>query len=225
MISIVSVVLAISVTGLAGARQRAVTIRGLANLSSVQRGFTAYTADFKDTFPCLIAPAEASRTVVSGPWTTTVRYFDQAIYWHLFLAESYFGVPWDSKSIQPGNAPGGLVNAFWYCHTFVTAPEYWNLDLRTGPSQRRSTRSDEVLFPSAKVGVITSPAWNTVGREGRMSPFTLAANVDGSASRQDVESFVSGLMPGPDAIADGATEMIWPGMGTPGGVRGRDARP
>ena len=222
VISIVSVLIAISVTGLKGARERATTVRVLARLGQLQKGFTAYTVDYKDTFPALIPPNQRTRTITYGPRTREVRYFEQYCFWHLFLAESYFGVPWDSRAVQDGDGPGGEANAVWYSQTFLAAPEYWDEDLRTGSDQRRAVRAGEVQFPSSKILLVLSVLWHTYTVPAVPLPDTMTARVDGSASKQPVESFLRGVPAGHEAFLDGATGAFWPGMETRAGARGRD---
>ena len=128
--------------------------------------------------------------------------------------------------MQPDGTVVSRYSGIYWCDPFLTSPEYWNLDQRLGPGQRRGTRTDEVLFPSHKVSHVLSPGWGVQSRPEAIPPSRVTvACVDGSASEGAVEGFSRGMMGGIDAILDGAPAMLWPGMNTLDGVRGRDVMP
>jgi prepilin-type N-terminal cleavage/methylation domain-containing protein len=224
VIAVIATLIAISVPVLSLVRAKAKDAQSLSRFSAAYRAVAVYAGENKDVHPYLVSPVSKTRVEDVRGIQVRFSYFEQSSYWTLCLAESYFGLPWDSPSLQPMGNLASASTGIWYSHTFVSSPEYWNLEKRRGESQWRTTATSDVLFPSDKVLLVIAPGWDEERQPSRPNPRLVLAICDGSASWTEWDKTLFGVMPGEDAILAGAPALVWPGMSTVDGVRGRDLR-
>lgn len=225
VMAIVTLLVAMSSTGLGRVRQQARLNQSLARFASAQKAVAAYSADAKESFPLFMPPSTRRLNFTVRGFDVEVGYYEQYTYWHYFLAESYLGVPWDSPSLQATGSAGALATGIWYPHVFVSSPESWSDSAPPAATTRRATRVPDVTFPASKLGFVLAPGVNLVRPIDPLAPPLIYSACDGSAGSRPFGAFARGLMPLPDALADGAPSLVWPGLGTAGGLRGRDLNP
>lgn len=225
VIAVSAALIGVSMTGLSRAKSQAKVNQSLARFASAQRGLAAYSADFKDAHPIVMSPTTRRLEFKERGFDVRVRYFEQFTYWHYFLAGSYLNLPWDSPSLQATGNLGGIATSIWYSHTFISSPELWSEYVPPAGATRRATRASEVQYPSSKISFVLAPGMGLFPTASEAAPTMLIyAACDGSAAVAPAQGLIAGMLPPEDAIGDGAPSLRWPGMGTVGGLHGRDVR-
>lgn len=196
----------------------------LSNLRSHAAVFASYHAEFGDQFPLLTDPA-ATYSVLrceSAGIAVPSRYFDQFNLWNIGLADGYYGGAWDSRAFQSAWDPRGqwLRSGLHMSCAFQADPQFYYPETRmVPPRQLRSTRFDEVLFPSSKALMTAYTPWVRFRR-------VLACMVDGRAEEFRLSAVFGAMSSGDGYFPE--YSLHWPAF-TPmthtlGGVRGRDVR-
>ncbi len=223
-IAIIGILIALMAPALGGVRTKANDLTHIANLRSHGAIMAMYTNDWNDTFPYFIDP-KATVTIIRAPGIVLQldEHFKAFFFWHIALAEQYYGGAWDSNALLPRDYNAELVTPYWYSATFVSSPAFWNERTRTGPEQWRPVRASQVTFPNAK-GVIYNlrEKMNSEFFPDTQRPTVSVAFADGTARRIKQGAFTRAYPRG---------EGTWPGsvfhsglqiMHTIDGVRGRD---
>lgn len=232
-LAIIAVLTAITLGLLSLARAEARRTVSLSNLHTHAQAFAAYTGDWSEQFPHFTSPGFASSTVSSGGLSLTVSFFDAHRTWHIALADGYFAGNPFSKSFMPPryqNEEDGmwpLYTPYHYACSFIADPLYWNARTRIGPSQFRSTRISQVLYPSSKSLIVeTWPYGRAAPQQGgaRVTPSLPVALVDGAARVLRVWNSGYERGDGYQFMNDGAIHFTDapPLLHTVDGLRGRD---
>ncbi len=224
VIMVVGVVTALLAPSLGRVRDSGRKVVTLANLRTHAAVFAAYHTDYRDEYPSL-TDAGATYSIIrceSAGFAVKALYFEASRYWHLALADQYYGGDWASRAKRTGWAPLGRWPATalnWGC-SFVADAAYYNPETRLRPpTQLRTIRASEVVFPSAKALMAAHTPWARFRR-------VIGSTVDGRASE-----FMPGDLLGEHPTGDGPyydyTDHFpadIPMMHTQNGVRGRDVR-
>jgi hypothetical protein len=150
LLLIVALLMVLLLPTVAGVRDRALAITSLSNLRQHVAVFSSYTNENDEQFPYVTDP-EATYTILrSGDVVQEARYFEALWFWHLALAEHYYGADYRHKTFYPPKTPPAYFTHYLYSPTFLAAPEYWRAETRVGPSQWRAVRAFEVQYPSGK---------------------------------------------------------------------------
>ncbi|MBL8887748.1 MAG: prepilin-type N-terminal cleavage/methylation domain-containing protein [Phycisphaerales bacterium] len=221
VVLIVGLLVALLAPHLRHARQSAERTVALARLSEHGRAFTAYTGDFRDTWPYFTDP-QATFTVLRAPGIDIgVEYWMVYSWWHVPMSELVYKVSWqdalfrNSRRDPPGQTP------FWYSCTFLADPGFFTKG-RTGRNQWRATRVDEVLFPSRKALLVNSAGWEAMQFPEHSLPMLF---VDGSVENVPGNLTTSWDPNGTGLWKPGGLFVVpIPGMTTAEGVRGRDKK-
>jgi len=226
VVALVGVLLALLLPSLAGVRREARRLGSMSNVRSHVQVFTAYNLDYAEMFPYQTDP-KATFTVFRHPFeevSVEMPYFGAFSVWHWDLLHGYYNG--DPDVFDSPNDPDGdkLFTDYWYSHSFIAHPEFWNAETRIGPTQWRPTTHADVLFPSSKA--ILYDTENPYGAESKRSSQRRVeiGYVDGSTRLTQFEHISA-----PYPTGDGDWPGSWFGFGirlmhTIDGVRGRDVR-
>ncbi|MBX3402478.1 MAG: hypothetical protein KF699_03600 [Phycisphaeraceae bacterium] len=227
--ALVAVLVALLLPSIADVRHRSRRLVSASNLRSHATIFGSYVTDWRDTYPYFTSP-NATASVVRNPSreiALVVPYFGAHFTWHVALADGYFAGDHTSKAFRPPGRedvrPG--YTAYWYPCTFIAAPAFWRYKEREGPHQRVPTRTDQVLFPSAKALLVESDIIFP-DQVQFVRPRVLAATVDGAAQERPSTQLIGSWYISGDGPWHGAMHGTWwPTLHhTIGGVTGRDFR-
>lgn len=241
-IMIVAIVVSLTAPHLHDARTAARRSVSLANLRMHGAIFAIYGGDFKDTFPCYTDRTSEWSDVAAEALGIgrRIKYFWGSGMWNIALADRYYDGDPFLRCFYPPTFPYGVdmpvgesrgSTPYQYACVFIAAPEYWNPDTRTGPSQWSATRFDQVLFPSDK-SLLTNTFIAPLPRDSSEAPLPPKpttvwefACVDGSTrtllNNAAVRGYLRGDGPWTEPVHPGDLE---PGTHTLDGVRGRDFR-
>ncbi len=206
---IISILLAVSVPALLGARQSARVTATLNRLHSATGLITVYATEGRDALPYFVNPAVDEQTIRSSTRGIEVKvpqYFAAMTLWTLALADRFFdGIPAD-ETMSDARSVSNDRRTFLYPCTFAAHPDYWARATRLG--NRRQ-------WGPVKLGDARTPA----RKAAFVSPFPFGYWPDGRKR----ESPASGPFMVPLALLDGhATEIqrtsIAPGMLTGDGT-------
>ncbi|MCC6428086.1 MAG: type II secretion system protein [Phycisphaerales bacterium] len=233
-IAVIAVLLSLSAPALHKIRARAMAAATLSNVRQSAQVLTAYTADWRGSFPAFLDPrADSWKLEIKAQGITMDidRYFLAGMLWHLALADMYYDGRTDSESVYSAeqlsrDGPGGM--PFMLPCAFFAEPLFWNQRTRTGPGQYRGTRQDQVVYPSDKSLLICAdPLMVRDGdpRETLSIRHVPMAAVDGSAADHAEDNFAPGVSSG-EGVFDQSVHVfdLFVGLHTVEGVRGRDIR-
>lgn len=217
----VTVLISLTVWGLAGARDSARVAVVLSRLTSHSRSFSSYTSDYRDCWPLIADPRSAEAMFTDSGTRISGQYFDSTVFWPVPLAPLLYASTWSAESFaDPFNSRQGRF-AYWYSGSFLAEPEFFSPTTRTGPSQWGVTRAGDVVFADRKAlhTYLRFPA-SPEGPTRQAFGF-----VDGSASNLSAVDVLAGY-PSGVGTWPGGSWLDWdaPGMVTIDGVRGRDRR-
>jgi|CXWL01.1.fsa_nt_gi prepilin-type N-terminal cleavage/methylation domain-containing protein len=233
VIAIITVLIAISVTWLAGSRRSARDTKSLGNLRMHAAAMNMYATDHNACFPYFTFPGHLTGVLVGGGIRVeAVSYFDAFQFWHVALADGYYNVHAASDAFHPPQSQlerdpyWPYASGYHYPCAFIATPEYWNPETRRGPEQWRRTRTDQVLFPASKTLMVESWVPGRAGQDMiRTTPLPVAT-CDGSARNLKWGERMSGYQRGDGVqfMADGAVHFgdVPSLLHTSDGVRGRD---
>lgn len=224
---VISVLIALAVPVLQSSRDRARQMVTLSNLRTHGSIFALYTADWNDSYPCFADPDDPVHTIsVGGDWVAFTQYFDSGNYWHLALADQYYGGSYQSDVFGSPEDEYPELLAFQYASSLYSRPEFWEKTTREGPSQWRRVLVGDVTYPDRKGVLLTSRLWH--GQSGvyppRLNTPFRVSFADGSAQAILINEAGPGYAGG---------EGQWPGSvrryamqvhHTIGGARGSDLR-
>ncbi len=168
-------------------RDSAKEIKSVFNLRSHATVLSMYASDFGDSFPRL-TEAGATYNIIrceSAGLALEIHYFEAYLYWNISLADQYYDGAWNSSAFRTPWDPagGGLATSYHTACSFVADPSYFNrMSRKPPPSQLRTVRFSEVIFPNMK-GVLTAyTPWVTRRDVSSHVPTFQAATVDGRAA-------------------------------------------
>lgn len=223
VIAILGALVILSVPALRGSRQAARATVSVGNCRTHVAALTAYANDYQEFWPALTDPKASLSVIWYGDFPVQIGYFWVHSRWHLVLAEPYYNSsPFAEVFHDPyGGTAGDSLTEYYYSHTFLTRPEFWARETRTGPQQWGPTRVGDVLYPDRKGLVVSGRAYENPVEPERLIP---AGFVDGSAEARSLDRwnryYVGGTGNWPGyfiGYLHGAPEMH-----TIDGVRGRD---
>lgn len=235
-IALIGIILSLLVPMIGGVRDRATQIGSQSNLRQHVANFTSYTIDHRGNWPRYTHP-EATWSVIRHPRILLrSSYFGGFAMWNVALAEYYGDDPFHPSFAPPGyvggivggQAPYVAMTPYFYSHTFISSPAFWNEYSRRGDrSQWQSVRADEVVSPSAKGLLLDAWSWSGTSRHFPPQSVTsvLIGFVDGSGRDIPLEDLTSPFLIGPPLSEE--PYMIFdfaPVMATRDGVAGRDVR-
>ncbi len=157
VIGIIATVVGLTLPALAGARERARSVKSQSNLHQIGLAFDAYLSDFI-AYPF----GESGRLYElddSGSLESGMPIWEFAMQWPL-LTHAY--TPWDgfwrvlqSPGSQSARGPGYRGRAptshYYYANSFLARPALWSGRADPGMQLIAPTRSGSVAFPSQKV--------------------------------------------------------------------------
>lgn len=186
VISIVATIVAILLPALGHARRSGRVATTLNNLRQHAGIFLLYSKDFGEQFPYFTRPEPGPSTQLVDPsgQVRYANYFGAYYIWKIALSASYY----NSTDTRTGfaspfqsEAPRSTWDYLYPC-VFLTDPAYWRPETRMyPPTQFRSTRHSDVVYPSAKVLMSDEAYWETTLYLN--APFAAGGCVDGSAQR------------------------------------------
>lgn len=186
--------------------------------------FAAYSIDYADQYPLIMKPTQKLGWVTLGNYWIRADYFYAKDLWPAALAPAYYDGDAESDVFRPAETVGSarerleMPTGFWYSHSFLADPKYWNLGTRTGDQQLRSIKQPEVKMPSRKVLFYTNSSHNRwTSDEPRAMGF-----VDGSAAYVVRTYLKPGVRFTDLSWSGGVSASALPGMQTLNGVHGRD---
>ncbi len=217
-ITIITILIALAVVGLRGARQAATRTQCLAQIRQCAAAFASYVADERDTFPLFASLTDEPAFENAG---YDLGYAAQAFHWPVAL-RSYFGeARYVSAATCPTSAVGISIKSrgvtaymTQYPDTYVFTSTYeYSMNFTTQSSAwtpggdpdavaaRSAVRSAWVQHPSRKGLLVettanhrsTAAPMNTVPNE---SDTIAAAYVDGSAEFRTRSRFLPGFRDG-----------------------------
>ncbi len=220
---IVAVLIAIALPALSLVRERSRDAVSLANLRSHAAIVQMYASEWRDSFPAITDPTRPYSTLSIQDYVIEdVPYFHAFYYWQFVLADDYYGgVLLHPSAVRPGTQ-GSL--SYHYSCSLIADPGYWDEYTRSGPSQWRTTRLGEVVFPSHKAVFVESfPTVPYFPEKFTRRPLNLAL-ADGAARGAGNSDLMPPVRSG-DGLGDGTFHRLGIyGMHTVGGVSGRDLR-
>ncbi|MFO0860518.1 MAG: prepilin-type N-terminal cleavage/methylation domain-containing protein [Phycisphaerales bacterium] len=220
VILIIAVLISLLAPSLKQVKDRAERVAAFSRFAGLGKGFIAYTADFKDTWPYLTDP-NATWTILRAPHIDMgVEYWDIYCWWHVPLSELVYKLPWTDVSFRQNRRELPGPTPFWYSSAFLADPRFFVPSSRVGRNQWRATRVDEVLFPSRKALLVNGGAWDDGKKSSSPLPMVFA-----DASAAEVPSNATlGWNPNGTGSWDPGGGFFAPiaGMTTLEGVRGRD---
>ncbi|MBX3381481.1 MAG: prepilin-type N-terminal cleavage/methylation domain-containing protein [Phycisphaeraceae bacterium] len=220
-ICIVAVLLALSLKSLRFAVLRSTGTVRLSQLATHGRVLAMYCADYKECFPFFLRPEQPSVLSVGGN-DVTMKFFDSYWGWNALVGPLYYPGGVADTAFQPPKCRPTLTSLYyWYSATLVSAPEFWQLETRTGPAQWKAQRLSSVQFPSAKAQVVN---WGEVLSSGRTAE-TGFSLIDGSATSSKFIKFEIPIPDGEGNWEGSALQGGYVGIHTVAGVRGRDLIP
>ncbi len=160
-IAVLALVLALLLPALQASRREAQNAVSEANLRTHAQIFALYSADWREVFPYVTDPRlpETTLRVESRGWQMNIKYFEAFNFWNWGLADGYYGGdPFHPSFYPPAYWPAHGVDApppyawsgYYLGCSFLADPNFWNPSTRTGQTQWRPVRTDEVLYPSRK---------------------------------------------------------------------------
>lgn len=163
-ILVAGLLLALLLPSLERSRARSKVAVSLANMKSHGAIFAQYSADWRDAMPVVLDPG-TPRSVVSNTmrdFKVELYYFQSYLSWNIALASHYYNGEHTAKVFRSPEEDGGtsvpaLFSSYWYSCAFFADPAYWNYTTRTSPAQWRGTRVTEIVFPSRKSLLLSSP--------------------------------------------------------------------
>ncbi len=208
--------------------------RNLANLRTHTQLFTAYSAAHRDSFPAFMDTRKPLTTLTTESGIiATFPYFNAATAWNIAMADELYDGRWDSPAFTTPYSPGpaSMSQYQWSC-SFLADPMFYSVARKSLPLQLRAIRSDEVLFPSAKVILSAQRPFATRFAASGASPTDHAhvSMVDGHALSVVVNETMpsvhggDGYYPDWGSFSSEHIPGIFAGTHTPDGVRGRDIR-
>jgi len=220
-ICILVILLSLSFRGLRSTALRSTDAIRLSQLSTHGKMLSMYCADYKECFPFFLNPERPSMISFGGN-DLTMKFFDSYWGWNALLGPLYYSGGVADPAFQPPKCRPTLTSLYyWYSATLVSAPEFWQLETRTGPAQWTAQRLSSVQFPSVKAQIVN---WGDVLGSGRTVETGISL-VDGSASSGKSARFEMPIMDGEGNWEGSALKAGYAGIHTIGGVRGRDLRP
>lgn len=163
IIATIGVLISVTFPAISGTQEAARRAASLSNLRQCLGIALAYTADYDAMMPCYTDPSLKTVRIVrwNGPWLLVHMRSEHM--WNLALADAYLGgrpangacfSPHESDSPRryPYYGPARLLSDYVYSCTFQAAPEFFAPETRwkTGKSQLRAVRTNEVTYPSYK---------------------------------------------------------------------------
>lgn len=241
-IAIVGALVSTFLPHVAGARRKAANAATLSYLRAHGVVFAAYNLDHREAYPNYIDPRAGVGTisVPSRDISYTTRYFWASALWNYAMADEYYDSNPFHESFYPYDYPHGFrspelrwgATPFIYSCSFWAADPYWNPSTRIGPSQWQQRYASGVVFPSAKITLVSDyvlprPVTPEPGPPAN-PPAHAPRDVmlcDGAVRSLPVTSFFDGMASGDGVWA----APIHQGSGSPGqhtidGLRGRDLR-
>lgn len=229
-VAVVTVLLAISLPALRGARTAAERTTTLAVQPQLLSSIRMYSTDFRDSFPYLGVPGKPGETFVHRGWTDRfgLLYFHQnkSLWLTLVLFYSIDSCPgsaFDRDSVFPffvsrnGDAESRnpmVYSPFFLAHATAATPAFWRDPLEPASEhQLKGTAWGDVRFTSRK-GLILDARLSS-GPQVRAS----VGMADGSADWLDLSSETDR-----DRVVDRTAlgAMPWPVMSTRDGLAGWD---
>jgi len=229
VMAIVGLLLALLLPSLTGVRDSATRLVHLSRLRQHASVFTAYTMDWDDTFPAPTDPDATYTVFYHNDKVIPLGYFDVDWRWNVALASEYDDNPLHPSFFAPKEARWYGTD-YNYSVSFLADPKFWNPKTRTGPRQWRSTRINEVRYPSLKGMFVNRHDYPSTVEPDEPPPFEFigagAAFVDGSAEFVKKERFgrtyIGGEGPWPARLHPSVGLGSWWVSHTVDGVRGRD---
>ncbi|MEZ6242247.1 MAG: hypothetical protein R3B57_04320 [Phycisphaerales bacterium] len=226
VIVLLGLLIALAMPTIAGMRERARDATSLANLRSHAQILSVYLGDWDDTYPFPTDPTADLTILRGGGITIAVPFFHVSGVWPVPLADGYYDSVFPHPSIlRPGEE--SLITSYHYSPTFITDPQFWNLETRTGPAQWGPVGGHQPVFPSAKaisVEFSTSRGVPVFAPSQQETPAFTGAFCDGSASAHPRGSSTPPVSTGEGDYDASLHRVGIVGMHTVNGVRGRDIR-
>ncbi len=234
-ISIMGILLALGMTALKYARERAYDAVSLSNMHTHGLSFSMYSSDYSSYFPYFTEIGRRTTTLEGGGLKLEfLSFFDAHRTWHVALADDYYGGDAKNKAFfsPKYNKNGGYSSftPYLYGCVFITDSQYWNPYTRTGPNQYNATLVDHVSYPSKKALLFDYWSYAQKETEAR-NPWAvtmMAAMCDGSVGTYSNKDYLEGYFRG-DGIQFMRHGTIHFGdsyrfLHTIDGIRGRDVR-
>lgn len=218
VIAVTAVIVAIALPSMARIRESGKRTKTTSYLRSHAANVSVYSAQYKDLFPYYANPTGVFEwNNPQCPHPVQLTYFFAAYYWHASMPDLYQGTTIQTLS-PPGSRPQFCSSWFMFSSSLRARPEFWNETTRTGPEQWLPVRTDEVLYPAAKVMFKNGAVTEDQQAEG----IDFIAACDGHAAVIKSKDLRSGYFNG-----EGSWTGSWfirdePGMHTIDGARGRD---
>lgn len=220
---LVGILIALTMPTLRGVRERSRDLGEIAKIRQHAAVISAYTTDYADVYPYYADPDATQYVIRCGSYALIEdEYFLSTWYWNMALGDCCYqgactGPMFKDKRDTMWDGPWG--SSYHYSSTFLTRPEFWNPETRSGPEQWRPVRGADVLFPSQKAVLVHVYSWFAARYERVM--FGLA---DGAAGIYGRERFGRRYPDGEGEYYGAIWHVGVPGMHTIDGVRGRDLR-
>lgn len=222
VIAMIGILVSLIMPSFRSLRERTERTLVLSKLQGHAQAFTAYTADYKESWPYLTDPNATFSVLRSDDGGVVVRYWELYCWWHLPMSRITYRLSWRDERFRERKRDGIGASPFWYSPSFLADPAFFNPLARTGRNQWRATRVADVAFPSRKVLLGSSGYWERDTSDDKKIP---SAFVDGS-----VDDFATSESNGWDPNGTGQWNpgggflSPTPGMVTLDGVRGRDRK-
>lgn len=230
---IIAALVSMALTQLSQVRAHAQRVKTRSNMGQVAALLHLYADDWRDSWPALYAPTAGPTSFVAfnGQTIPVQSYFAIHDLWRYALADGYFdGNAWPEVVFDAQYPRGQPRGGFAMSCSLFADHRYWNDSTWTGPTQWRSTRRYETLYPQSKMLLVSSYAFQgpNLGSPGRVNawqPVVAVTTVDGAARHLAPWRIIPGRMRG-DGPFPGVRHQsdVFAGLHTQDGVRGRDLR-
>lgn len=231
VIVILSIVLAIVIPALAGARRQARTVTNTSMLRQAHAALVMYAGDYRDHFPYLATPGEPEAPIRIGQVVVRDGYFGaQMKYWTALIAPAYLDAAPKTLALserrqQPaiGSQGEGLYTSrYWLTHAAVARPAWWD-DASGAPppelADLRGMRLTDVAYPSEKGLLLDVKAGVFDGAPDAPDGNAYIGIADGAARGENWEQLIeAGRYV--DQRPYGA--IAWPVLSTRFGLAGKD---
>lgn len=204
VLSIITLLLALSLPSLSSAKQKSNNIQSLSVLRQLMTATTMYCDDNRDYYPYFGTPGDPTGSLMIQGFDLRSKhqeYFSaHSQFWTSLLYPHYFTSTNDlisdevhrDKYIKHGYPDFIIPSIYLFTHTTQAAPPYWRGD---DPPEDlglyRGMRQDQIRFPSNK-GIIL---------DGR---FVVGPNAQRGSHNPDYESGIGAL----EGIADGSARLL-----------------
>lgn len=228
VVLLMALLFALLLPSLSSVRSQAKVASDLANLCSHAAAFAMYSGDYDGHFPCFTDPVATVSVIRNENGVLSVDYFGATVTWNFALSQQLYGQTWTHPSFRsPFESSVYGANALFtsYAHTssILADFQFWNPATRLGPTQWRSTKEDEVWFPSAKGLFISLTPWPSVSPRGN-APSLRVALIDGHAIADRGDNLSQPYPSGEGGWTGSQLNVGVPVMHTMDGLHGRDTR-